>query len=203
MRPVLALLPAILLLAAPAAAQQPAPDPAASVAQVVAGTYHVEPEHTQITFAVEHMGFTIFRGVLSKSSGTLELDPKNPAAAKLSVTVPISSIRTTSDKLNEELVAPDWFDAAKFPTASFVSTKITLGNENTALVEGNLTLHGVTKPVKLLAHFHGAGPNPLSKAATVGFDGRLTINRSEFGITKYVPLISDWVEMDIAAAFEK
>jgi polyisoprenoid-binding protein YceI len=194
---------AAALLATSAVAQAPMPIPGKPNAKVAAGTYAVEPNHTQVVFAVDHMGFSIFRGFLSQASGSLMLDPPKPAATQLSVTMPIASIHTTSAKLDEELNSADWLDASHFPTATFVSTKVTAGPNGLAMVEGNLTLHGVTKPAQMQVHFRGAGINPLSKAATIGFDGRLTVMRGQFGVTKYVPLVSDRVDVTIAAAFEK
>ncbi|MDH7637866.1 YceI family protein [Sphingomonas oryzagri] len=199
-----AFLPAIALLAAvPAISQAPAIPGAPETARVTAGTYKVEPNHTQVGFAVDHMGFSIFRGVFTGASGTLALDPANPTKAQLSVSIPIASVQTSNPKLNEELVSADWFDAAQFPNATFVSTAITVGPNNTALVDGNLTIHGVTKAARMQVHFHGAGTNPMDKALTVGFDARMGFNRSDFGVTKYVPVVSDHVELTIAGAFEK
>jgi polyisoprenoid-binding protein YceI len=195
---------AAALLATSAVAQAPMPIPGTpNPAKIVAGSYAVEPNHTQIVFAVDHMGFSIFRGFLSQASGALALDPAKPAATQLSVTIPIASIHTTSAKLDEELNSADWLDAQRFPTATFVSTKVTPGPNGLAIVDGNLTLHGITKPARMQAHFRGAGINPLSKGATIGFDGRMSVERSQFGVTKYVPLVSDHVELTIAAAFEK
>jgi polyisoprenoid-binding protein YceI len=192
-----------LLLAIPAAAQAPALPGVAETARVTAGTYKLEPNHSQIVFAVDHFGFTVYRGVFSQAYGSLTIDPANVTKGQLSVTVPINSVHTTSAKLDQELVSADWFDAAQFPNATFVSTKITPGPDGLAMVEGNLTLHGVTKPVEMRVHFHGAGTNPMDKALTAGFDGRIAFNRSDFGITKYVPVVSDHVELTIAGAFEK
>ncbi|USI72075.1 YceI family protein [Sphingomonas morindae] len=193
---------AALLIAGAATAQAPIPGSPDTKA-VTAGTYKVEPGHTQIVFAVDHMGFSIFRGVFSGASGSLTLDPADIAKTALSVTVPTASVKTTSAKLDEELVSSDWLDAQRYPQASFVSTKINPGPNNTARVEGTLTLHGVTKPATMMVHFHGAGTNPMSKAQTIGFDGRLGFNRSDFGVAKYVPVVSDHVELTIAGAFEK
>lgn len=199
-----AFLSALALLAAvPAVAQAPALPGQPETARITAGTYKVEPYHTQIGFAVDHFGFSIFRGTFTGASGTLAIDPASPKKTQLSVTVPIASVQTSNAKLNEELVSADWFDAAQFPNATFVSTAITPGPDNTALVDGNLTIHGVTKPARMQVHFHGAGVNPMDKALTAGFDGRLAFNRSDFGVTKYVPVVSDHVELTIAAAFEK
>ncbi len=169
--------------------------------KIVAGNYAVEPDHTQVIFAVDHMGFSIFRGFLSQASGSLMIDPAKPAATQLSVTIPIASIHTTSAKLDGELNSADWLDAQRFPTATFVSTKVTPGPQGLAMVEGNLTLHGVTRPAEMRVHFRGAGANPMSKVATIGFDGRMMLERSQFGVTKLEALVSDHVELTIAAAF--
>jgi polyisoprenoid-binding protein YceI len=199
---------ALLITATPAMAQAPAqmpkgPPGTADTARIVAGTYAVEPGHTQVIFAVDHLGFSVFRGTLSGASGTLTIDPAKPTDAKISVTIPIASITTTSSKLNEELVSAEWFDAAQFPTATFVSTKVTPGPNNLARVDGNLTIHGQTKPVTMQAHFHGAGKSMMGKGVAMGFDGRLALNRSDYGIGKGVPFVSDHVELTIAAAFEQ
>ena len=199
---------ALLIAAAPAVAQTPmqmpkAPPGSPDTAKIAAGTYAIEPYHTQVVFALDHLGFSVFRGFLSGASGTLSLDPARPTEAKLSVTIPISSIFTTNQKLNQELIGPDWFDVARFPTATFVSTKITPGPNNLALVDGNLTLHGQTHPVTLQAHFHGAGKSMMGKGAAIGFDGRMAFSRSAFGLSKGVPLVSDHVELTIGAAFEQ
>ena len=188
---------AALLLGAAAQAQAPGP------ASVPAGTYAVEPYHTQVGFSVLHMGFTNYGGVFSKASGDLTLDPKTLAATKLDISVPVESVATTSTKLDGELRGDQWLDAAKYPTMTFHSTKIVRTGPKTADVAGELTLHGVTKPVVLKAQFVGSGANPMSKAYTVGFQVTGDIKRSDFGVKTYVPLISDEVQLNIAAAFEK
>ena len=171
-------------------------------ATVKAGTYKVEANHTQVNFSVLHFGFTNYYGVFSDISGSLTLDPKKPAASKLEVTIPVQSVMTTSEKLTGELKGEQWLDAAKFPTATFVSTKVTPGANGTATIAGNFTLHGVTKPLTLHAKFVGAGINPLDKAFTAGFEATGTIKRSDFGVKQYVPLVSDDVHLVIVGAFE-
>jgi len=170
---------------------------------IQAGTYAIEPSHTRVQFAVDHMGFSTWFGGFTGAKGSLTLDPKAPAASKLEVTLPTASVVTTNAMLDGELKAADWLDATKYPTISFVSTKVTPTGADTAKVTGDLTLHGVTKPVTLDVKFHGAGANPMSKAYTVGFDAHGSLKRSEFGVTKYVPLIGDDVEITISAPFEK
>lgn len=170
---------------------------------VLAGTYAVEPGHTQVMFSVSHMGISPFAGTFSGASGSMTLDPKNIAATKLSVTVPIASVQTTSDKLTEELKSADWLDGTKFPTATFTATSVAPRDSGTAEISGNLTLHGVTKPVTIMARFFGAAQNPMNKKDSIGFVGHALIKRSEFGVTQYVPMISDETLLVINAAFEK
>ena len=184
--------------AAPAWAQVVTKTPSA----VHPGTYSVEPTHTRIAFALSHMGFTTWFGDFTSPSGQLVLDPKHPSASTLTVSVPTASVSTTNAKLDGELKEADWLDAAKFPTATFTANKIT-ATKGTASVAGTLTLHGVTKPVTFAVTFNGAGVNPLDKAYTVGFEVRGRIRRSDFGVTKYVPLVGDDVDLIISAAFEQ
>ena len=195
------LLPAALVLAlsGTALAQVASHEPS----QVEAGSYAVDPAHTQVGFGVSHMGFTTYYGHFADASGTLELTPKNPAGSKLSVSVPTASVSTTSDKLDGELKGDQWFDAAKYPTITFASTQIVASGRGEAKVTGNLTMHGVTRPVTFDAKFVGAGTNPLDKKYTVGFAITGLVNRSDFGVKTYVPLIGDEVAITISGAFEK
>ena len=172
-------------------------------AEVQGGEFTVDPYHTQIGFTLSHMGFSNFTGRLSEASGTLTLADGDHSASKLSVTIPAKTFSTPVDKLNGELVGADWFDAQKYPTITFTSTKVIQTGPDSATIAGDLTLHGVTKPVTLTAHFVGAGANPLSKKYTIGFDATGTVKRSDFGVTKYVPLIGDEVELSLHGAFEK
>ncbi len=191
---------ASLALAIPASAASPAnPDPTA----VTAGSYVVEPTHTRIRFTVSHMGFTDWYGDLSGATGSLVLDPSNLASAKVDVSMPAASVLTINSKLDGELKGPAWLDAAQFPDIRFVSTKVSRTGASTADMEGDLTLHGITRRVTLKVKFNGAGINPLDKAYTVGFNGSTSIKRTDFGLNTYIPLIGDDVQIEISAAFEK
>ncbi|WP_334182320.1 YceI family protein [Novosphingobium sp.] len=205
-------LAAAAALAAPVIAQPGAGGPGGRMemlhgsgtpADVKAGTYAVEPAHTQVTFSVSHMGISPFAGTFSGASGSMTLDPNKLSATKLSVTIPVTSIQTTSDKLTEELRSADWLDAAKFPTATFVATSVTPRGPDAAAIDGTLTLHGVSKPITIMARFFGAAQNPMSKKDSIGFLGRALIKRSDFGVSKYVPVVSDETVLVINAAFEK
>lgn len=193
---------AVLLAAgaAPAIAQVPAsPDPT----KVQAGGYRVEPSHTRVLFSLSHMGFTTWYGDFTGASGVLRLDPQHPSAARLDVTVPVGSVSTTNAKLDDELKSKEWLDAGRFPTARFVSRSVVSTGPGRADVTGDFTLHGVTKPLTLHVRFNGAGVNPIDKNYTAGFEARGSFKRSAFGVTTYVPMIGDEVELILSGAFVK
>ncbi|GAB0113535.1 YceI family protein [Acidisoma sp. C75] len=173
-----------------------------SAAKVLPGTYKVEPYHTRILFAVSHMGFTTWYGDFSNASGTLSFDPKSPAKSALDISFPADSVTTTNAKLDGELKSPTWFDAAQFPTITFKSTKIRVTGRDTGIITGDLTFHGQTHPVSLVAHFNGGGVNPLDKAYTIGFNATGTLSRAEWGVKTYEPLIGDKVGLILSGAFE-
>lgn len=212
MRRILIALAATAAVAAPIVAQQAAQTPGSkNPAAITGGTYTADPGHTLIEWEVDHLGFSPYFGLFGDVSGTLVLDPKNPAAAKVDVTIPVSKVVTASAGLTSHLLKPaaaggkpDFFGANP-ADARFVSTQVVPGPDNTAKVTGNLTLKGVTKPVTLDVEFYGAGKAPAQMGGkeNVGFEAEATIKRSDFGIAFGIPMVSDEVELDIAAAFQK
>lgn len=191
-------------------AQAPSATPGApDKSRVTAGTYTADAAHTMVVWEVDHLGFSKYTGIFGDVTGTLVLDPKNPAASKVDVTIPVSKVTTASAGLTSHLLRagkdggkPDFFGATP-ADAKFVSTSVVLdGDGDEAKVTGNLTLNGVTKPVTLDVDFHGAGVG-MNKKETVGFQAETTIKRSDFGISMGIPYVSDAVELEIHAAFEK
>ncbi len=182
-----------LLIAGPANAQSAKPQ---------SGTYVVEPNHTMIVFAVNHLGFTTYYGRFTGASGSLTLNAASPGASRVDISVPVVGDITPSAKLNEEIAGPMLLDAGKFPTMTFRSTRIMMTGPRTADVFGNLTLHGVTRPVVLGATLHGFGPHPREKKTVVGFDATGHINRSEFGVSYGVPVVSDNIDLTLSAEFD-
>jgi polyisoprenoid-binding protein YceI len=175
---------------------------------VRAGTYTADPSHSLVVFKVNHFGFNDYYGICGDVAGTLTIDPANPDAAKVDVTIPIASVTTASKGLTEHLLrpgkegaAPDFFGPAPAP-ARFVSTSVK-AEGNWAIINGELTGDGVTMPVALAAEFTGAGTNPFNKKATIGFAAETGIKRSDFGIDYGIPFVSDEVELDISMAFAK
>lgn len=207
MRKLLCALP--LLIAVPLIAQSAPQVPGAmELSRVTAGTYNTDPGHTLIGWRISHFGFNDYFGIFGDAIGTLTLDPANPNAAKVDITIPVSKVTTASAGLTGHLLRAgkdggkaDFFGPA--PTDSkFVSTSV-VASGTTAKITGNLTLNGVTKPVVLDTKFSGAGPNPFNKKATVGFHATTTIKRSDFGVSYGIPVVSDAVQLDISVAFEK
>ncbi len=195
-----------LAIIAPLAAQDAAAPPPIpgqlDAARVTAGKYQTDPLHSLVGFRVNHFGLNDYFGTFGDVAGTLEIDPANPAAAKVDITVPISGLSTASAKLTGHMNGADFFDSAKFPSVRFVSTKVTAKGMN-AVIEGDVTIRGVTKPVTLDAKFTGAGINPFNKKESIGFEASTKIKRSDFGMNYGVPLVSDEVRLDITVAFEK
>ena len=193
------LLALILAVPAPLLAQEANTTPSA----VEPGPYVVDPSHTQVHFDVLHMGFSYYEGRFTNVSGDLDLRPADVSGSSVTIIVPVAAVSTTSAKLDDELKSADWLDAAKFPTMTFKSTAVKPNGEGEADVLGNLTLHGVTKPLTLHVKFVGSGINPLDKRYTAGFAISGTLKRSDFGVPRYVPMIGDDVDMEINGAFEK
>lgn len=201
----LPLLAAIPIIAYANSHSEPA-TPAASaidLKKVSGGNYVVENHHTQVLWSVSHFGFNDYLGLFGQMTGTLTLDKVKPANSKVVINIPINDVATSRADLNKHLMSADFFDVAKYPTASFVSTSVVPMPGNKAKIMGNLTLLGVTKPVVLNAQLSGAGANLMSKKETIGFHATTTIDRTQWGLSKFAPAIGAKVELKISAAFEK
>lgn len=183
----------------PTTAEQPAqPDASA----VVAGNYTVDPAHTQLTWEVNHMGISMLSGMFGASSGSLTLDPDDPASATLEVEFAIGEISVTYPDFADHLLSADFFEVETYPTARFVSTSVEVGsNGSSATIIGDLTIKDISHPVTIEAEFMGAGINPMDEKLHVGFTGSATILRSDFDLGAYAPAVSDDVHLTLNAAF--
>lgn len=187
---------AVLALSPVAAKAQVITDPT----KAAAGAYKLDPRHTNIVWTISHLGFSNFIGRFDTAEGTLNYDPADPTKSTLKVTVDPNSISTNVPDFAKELAGPEWINASKGPI-TFVSTGATKSSDTTGKLTGDLTLNGVTKPVTFDVTYVGAGDNPFSKAPAIGFSGKTTIKRSEFGIVKYVPNIGDDVTIQVESEF--
>jgi polyisoprenoid-binding protein YceI len=159
--------------------------------------YTLDPAHTNVVWSANHFGFSNPSGKFTSVQGTLVLDEAKPEASKVNVTIPLANVLTGVKELDEHLKTEAFFDVAKFPLATFVSDKVDVIDKNNANVHGNLTLHGVTKPVVLEVKLNKIGINPIVSKKTAGFSATITIKRSDFGINYALPGVSDDVKISI------
>jgi len=175
---------------------------AASTAFAAPIAYELKKDHTDVTFRINHAGFTMKHGSFADVSGTLNLDADNLDASSVEVTVAINSIATNQGKRDHDLQAPNWLDAVQYPTMHFVSTKVVRRGTNKLDVAGTLTLHGVAKPLTLHATVNRIGTSPFGGGAqTAGFSVTGTLKRSDYGIKELIPVIGDEVAIEIDAEF--
>lgn len=169
------------------------------------GNYQLEQSHSQVLFSIFHIGLTPFYGRFDRISGNLDWNGNRPAQSYVSITVDMNSTDTPSAELNNTLKGQSVFETQKFPEATFQSTSIVREGPDRGKITGNLTLHGVTKPVTLDAVFRGIEHNPLDDSLVMGFSATTTIKRSDFGLTGMIweSMVGDPVELTIEAMFQK
>src|SRR5262249_42396249 len=145
-------------------------------------TYNIDPNHTYPSFEADHLGgLSVWRGKFDKSSGTIVLD-KDKGAGTVDITIDATSIDFGLPKLNEHVKSAEMFDVEKFPTATYQGTLAKFKDGAPTEVDGQLTLHGVTKPVKLTIRQFRCMINPMSKKEVCGADAAATLNRADFGV---------------------
>jgi polyisoprenoid-binding protein YceI len=170
---------------------------AVSASAFAADTYAIDPSHTYPSFEADHMGISVWRGKFTKTSGTIELDRAARSGA-LDITIDANSLDFGHEKLNTHAkTAADLFDVAKFPTAHYKSKSITFKGDTPVSVDGELTLHGVTKPVKLTINKFKCIMHPMLKREVCGADASAEFNRGDFGITLGLPMFSPEVKLAI------
>ena len=160
-------------------------------------TYTIDSTHTFPTFSYTHMGLSTQISKFTKTSGTVVLD----AAAKtgaVDVTIDMTSVETGVPVFNGHIQGDGFLDTAKFPTATFKSTKVVFDGEKPSAIEGNLTIKGVTKPVTLKVTNFVAKDHPMLKKAALGADATVVIKRTEFNAGKYGPAVGDDVTITIS-----
>ena len=160
-------------------------------------TYKIDPTHTIVLAQWNHFGFSNPSASFGNVEGTLVYDAADVARSSVEVTLPLSGLEGFSAKFNEHLRSADFFDAAKFPKATFKSTKVEAAGEGKLKVTGDLTVKDITRPVVLDVTLNKAADHPMTKAPTIGFDATTTLSRSEFGVGNYAPAVSDEVELRI------
>ena len=149
---------------------------------MAADTYQLDPNHTYPSFEADHFGgISVWRGKFKKSSGTVTLD-RAAKTGTVDVTIDTTSIDTGNDKLDKHLQTPEFFDAAKYPTATYKGTQIRFDGDTPVEVIGTLTMHGVTKPLNLKIESFKCFINPMLKREVCGTESTATFDRADFGI---------------------
>lgn len=169
----------------------------ASSAMAAPETYVIDGSHTYPRFSYSHMGFSTQLSRFSNTSGKVVFD-KAAKRGDVDIVIDMNSVDTGFEKFDEHLRSADFFETAKFPKATFKSTKVTFDGDKPSKVEGNLTIKGITRPVTLTVSSFQAMPHPMLKKDAIGANAHTVIKRSDFGAGMYAPHVSDDVRIDIA-----
>lgn len=180
-------------------------------AGAAADTFTLDRQHTEVRFSWDHLGLSRQSGRFTDVTGTVEFDAEKPEASKVNVSIPVASLTTGVAALDTQLTKTrEYFDAAANPAVTFKSASVRQTGDKTAEMIGDLSINGITKPVTLAVvwNFTGdhplAGINPTYAGKTVaGFSARTHILRSEWGITRIIPLVSDEIRISIETEMSK
>lgn len=178
-----------------------------AAASVRADTYRIDKDHTEVRFSWDHLGMSRQSGRFLDVSGRIAFDPDTPEASSVDVRIGLKSLMTGVPALDDQLLkTTDFFDAERHPAILFKSTRVELTTAKTANVVGELTINGITKPVVLSVVWNFTGEHPLSGINPVykgvyasGFSAKAQILRSDWGITRTIPLVSDEIRIAIEA----
>jgi len=147
-----------------------------------AAEYQIDPSHSSVVFKVKHLAISSVPGRFGEVSGKFSFDPAKIEASKAEATLSVTSIDTMDAKRDDHLKSPDFLDASKFPTISFKTNKVEKVSDSAFKAHGDLTIHGVTKPVTLDVTYGGSVKDPWGKERAA-FEAKTVINRKDFGLT--------------------
>jgi polyisoprenoid-binding protein YceI len=163
-----------------------------------ATTYTLEPSYTQGVVRWDHLGFSYPAAQFAQGTGTLEFDAMNPEMSSIKVTIPLASLSTGVADLDQRLKSGEFFEVTRYPTAAFMSTRVEKGMVmNHLKVTGNLTIRTVTRPVILDVTLLKIGKNPRTQLATIGFEAKGVLKRTDFGLGAFVPQVGDEIQLQI------
>lgn len=201
---------AALALAACGAATAQSDAPVSAVVDAPSGAYVNDLAHTSVLWKIRHMGLSDYTSRITGAQIELDFDAQNIEKSRVRATIDASSFDAfypgTDKDFNEEIESPLIMNAAEFATITFVSTSVVKTSPKTADITGDLTMMGVTKPVTLIATYHGStSEHPFAKVPAIGFNAHATIDRTEFGNTflSKEGILGDMVTIQIEAEFIK
>ncbi|GIX34930.1 MAG: polyisoprenoid-binding protein [Lysobacteraceae bacterium] len=170
---------------------------AAAWAPAHAETYVIDPNHTQVRFTFSHFGLSNITGLFTGITGSISYDPARPEASRVEATIPVAQVHTGVEKLDQHLRSADFFDVERFPEARFTSTAVKPMGEGRLRVTGELAVRDLRREVVLDVHLNAAKEHPMSKRPAIGFDARTRLRRTELGVGKYAPAVSDELPIEI------
>ena len=170
-----------------------------------ADTFTLDKQHTEVRFSWSHLGLSRQSGRFNDVSGTVMMDQASPETASVSVSLPVASLSTGVKELDSQLIKTrEYFDVQAHPAITFKSTAVHQTGDKTAELTGDLTINGITKPVTLAVVWNFLGPHPLGAVnptfadkIAAGFSARMQILRSDWGMTRTIPLVSDEIRISI------
>ncbi len=168
---------------------------AAGPALAAVDRYEIDPSHTYPSLEFSHMGLSIWRGKFEKTSGAISID-RAARTGTADIVIDTASLDFGLDKMNEHARSEDWFNVAKFPTATYKGT-LKFTGDKPRTVDGQLTLLGVTRPVKLTINLFNCMPHPMLKKEVCGADAEGDLSWSDFGMRKYGEGDTDKVRLRI------
>lgn len=162
-----------------------------------ATTYKIDPNHTQVLASWSHFGFSNPVANFGEAKGAIVYDADDVSASSVQVTLPLSGLQAFVPAFNEHLRSADFFEAETYPEVTFKSTKVEAAGEDGLKVTGDLTIKDITRPVVLDVTLNKAAEQPMAKRQAIGFDATTTVKRSDFGLGKFAPNVSDEVTLRI------
>lgn len=177
---------------------------AASFAQglgIPSGTYAIDAGHSRVTFSYNHQGlsYPLLRAI--DVNGELELDAESLERSSVAITIAADSIRSNVDYFDRELASPKFFNAGRFPVITFTADRLSMIDNESGVLEGEVTIRGITKPLSLNVTINGAIEHPMTGTPVIGVSATGWLNRSDFELDRFIPSVSDRVDLGIEVEF--
>lgn len=172
-------------------------------AKLKPGNYQLDPTHTTLLFKVKHLGLSTYVGRFNTVDASLEFDPNDLSATKLSALVDMDSLDINNRSLADDLQGATWLNSKRYPQAQFTSLSVTPLSESRFSFTGQLDWRGIKNPITLEVQFHGGANNILTGKYTLGFSAKGSFLRSDFGMDAFIPLVGDEIALEAYAEFQK
>jgi polyisoprenoid-binding protein YceI len=171
--------------------------------RVPPGHYELDPDHTSISFDIDHFKYSRFTMRFDRKQGQLDWNEGGLDRSSATVTIDAASIDTNVPLLDKMVKSASMLDVSRYPEVRFTSTRFERTGESRGTLSGDLTIHGVTQPVTLSVTFNGFAPDPLTKKDTLGFSAEGSFSRAKFGLATWYPAVGDDIHVRVQAEFVK